>query len=300
MWFGSRLDRETSGFKLTTFSTQHSSQVISTIREIPDADGGDPDGVFTPGEVVYFYLESIGREQSFKFFGTVEGNPVVEDGIGTLFILNDDLPAGSYNVNTVFILPVCFLPGTLIATPAGEIAVEALAIGDPILTADGRTIPVRWIGRQTIVTAFGPPANSLPVLVEAGALSPGLPRRDLRVTSDHALILDGIAVQAGALVNGTTIRRIPRAELGARLTVFHVETDGHEVILAEGAATETFVDSTTRSHFDNAAEHVALYGDVPIEEMPLPRAMSHRQVPAALRARIAARAAELMRGRQAA
>ncbi len=38
----------------------------------------------------------------------------------------------------------------MIATPDGETAVEALSIGDLVMTASGEQVPVKWIGRQTI------------------------------------------------------------------------------------------------------------------------------------------------------
>jgi hypothetical protein len=192
-----------------------------------------------------------------------------------------DLPA-----LTVTPLPVCFAEDTLISTPDGETAVEALEIGDLVMTADGRSVPVKWIGRQTILKLFAGD-RARPVRVTAGALGDGVPHRDLVVTSDHALILDGLAITAGALVNGTTILLDPLAAVPDRCTYFHVETEGHEVILANGAPAETYVDYAQRSVFDNHAEYVALYGNEPtIAEMPLPRISARRLVPPALRARL--------------
>lgn len=230
----------------------------------------------------------------------IQDSIVIREGDELILFSNYQYSPGTVITVDTGSFTFCFLPGTLIATPSGEVAVEALAIGDPILTADGRTIPVRWIGRQALFTAFGLPEGRTPVLIQAGALAPGVPCRDLRVTAGPAMILDGIAVEAGALVNGSTIRRIPRAELGARLTVFHIETEGHEVILAEGAPSETYLGHMDRAQFDNGAEHAALYGEAAIEEMPLPRAMSRRQVLPPIQARIAARAAALMEDKQAA
>ena len=188
---------------------------------------------------------------------------------------------------------VCFAAGTRIATPEGERAVETLAIGDPILTVDGRTVPVKWIGRQTVHKLFTPPERFAPVRVKAGALGNGLPHTDLVLTADHALIVDGLAIDAGALVNGTTIVREPVGRLPERVTWYHVETEGHEVILANGAPAETYVDYVQRSAFDNHAEYLALYGEErTIAEMPLPRVSAARLVPPALRARHGAWRAE--------
>lgn len=196
------------------------------------------------------------------------------------------------NVPNMNVVAFCFLAGTLIATPRGQTAVEDLAIGDLVLTSDGRAVPVRWIGHQTHMPAFGLAESIRPVVLEAGALGPSVPARDLRVTADHALLLDGLLVQAGALVNGTTIRRLTAAELGARFTVYHVELENHDLVCAEGVAAETFVDNVSRRKFANYAEFEALYGasSAMINEMALPRIKSARQLPASLRYRIAERA----------
>lgn len=187
---------------------------------------------------------------------------------------------------------VCFAAGTLIATPDGETKVEALKIGDLITCEDGRAVPVKWIGRQTVHKIFTPAERFVPVRVSAGALGNGQPHRDLVLTADHALILDGLAINASALVNGTTIAYEPIDSLPDRVTYYHIETDNHDVILANGAPAETYVDYITRRAFDNHAEYLALYGEEnPIREMPLPRVSAARLVPPAIRARLDDRSA---------
>jgi hypothetical protein len=182
---------------------------------------------------------------------------------------------------------LCFAPDTAIATPTGEVAVETLAIGDPILTHDGRTVPVKWIGRQTVLTRFHMAERLQPVRVRAGALGEGLPERDLVLTADLALLIGGLLINAGALVNGGSIDWVPLSELGERFTVYHVETEEHDIILAEGAPAETFIDYVGRQAFDNYAEYVALYGEERIiTEMPYPRISTARLVPPALKARM--------------
>ncbi len=157
---------------------------------------------------------------------------------------------------------------------------------------------MRWMGRQTVSTRFGDPLRVLPVRIVAGALGDNLPARDLLVSPDHALLVDGMLVQAGALVNGTTIRR--EAEVPEVFTYWHVELADHALVLAEGVPAETFVDNVARLAFDNWAEHEAAGTEAPIAEMALPRAKSARQVPAATRRRLAERAALLLPGKQAA
>lgn len=191
---------------------------------------------------------------------------------------------GTSDVDTVFIHVTCFATGTSIATPCGDRAVETLRAGDLVRTADGRDVAVRWIGRQTVSTLFANTDRLRLVRIAKGALGQGLPARDLRVTADHAMLADGMLVSAGALVNGTTVTFVPLAELGTGFTVWHVEGDAPELILAEGAATESFMDYVGRQVFDNHAEADT---DRRMTEMPLPRIDSARLLPAPLRARLA-------------
>ncbi len=146
----------------------------------------------------------------------------------------------------------CFAAGTRIATPDGEVGVERLAAGDRVLTAAGVAEPVRWIGRRSYAGRFlAGQHHLLPIVFAAGSLGSGLPRRALRVSPLHAMLLDGVLVPAGLLVNGGTIRQ----EHGCReIDYIHVELAGHDVILAEGAPSETFLDDGSRGMFHNAAD----------------------------------------------
>ncbi|MGO8737325.1 Hint domain-containing protein [Rhodoblastus sp.] len=183
----------------------------------------------------------------------------------------------------------CFYPGTMIRTPEGEVAVETLNPGDLVLTADGAAKPVNWLGRQTVSTVFADPTRILPIRVKAGALADNVPARDLLVSPDHALLVDGVLIHAGALVNGASIVRetkVPRV-----FTYYHIELDDHSLILAENAPAETFVDNVDRLGFDNWAEFEALYPQgKAVEELPYPRAKAHRQVPVYIRVALADRA----------
>ena len=186
----------------------------------------------------------------------------------------------------LLIEPACFLAGSTIATPGGSSAVEDLRIGQPILTADGRVVPVRWIGRQIIHRSFSG-SKAQPVRLRAGALGDGLPHSDLTVTADHGMILDGLVINASALVNGDSIGFVPQAELPEQFTVYHVETDAHDVILANGAPSETFIDYRDRRAFDNFDEYLDLYGvERIIPEMARPRISSRRMLPQEIRNRL--------------
>lgn len=192
--------------------------------------------------------------------------------------INADLESGT--------TALCFAAGTMIASPDGEVAVETLSIGDSILTASGKTVAVKWIGRQTLrPVAAGEKFQA--VRVREGALGDSKPNRDLVLTAGHGLILDDLVIDAGVLVNHSTIEAVAPAELPAVVTYYHVETEGHEVILANGTEAETYVDYIDRQAFDNYAEYVALYGnETRIVEMPHHRISSRRLLPLSVRQRL--------------
>ncbi len=182
---------------------------------------------------------------------------------------------------------VCFLKGTLIDTVSGPVPVETLAPGDVVVTADGGTTPVLWLGKMRVNTRFSVPGKVTPVRISAGALGDGLPRQDLYVSGDHGMIIDGFVINASALVNGNSIDWVPDAELPERITFYHVETENHDVILANGAPTETFLDIPGRRAFDNYGEYVELYGaERIIPEMPAVRILAKRLLPEDIKMRL--------------
>lgn len=184
------------------------------------------------------------------------------------------------------VITLCFYPGTALASPEGEIKVEDIRAGDMLTTKNG-AMPVRWIGQSHIHTRFADPLRALPIRIRAGALGNNLPVRDLLLSPDHAIHMDGILVQAGALVNGTSIVR--EHDVPEQFTYYHVELASHELLLAEGVEAESFVDNVARMHFQNWDERNATAE--PIVEMALPRAKSARQVPASIRRRLGGTAA---------
>jgi autotransporter-associated beta strand protein len=177
------------------------------------------------------------------------------DGVpsGTKFEAFDDgTPAHGTLVEEV----TCYCRGTRILTDHGEVAVEELNIGDLLITA-GAARPIKWIGQRSYAgwLAAGN-AKVWPVSLAPGSLSDGVPARVLRVSPEHAILLDGALVPAGLLVNGTSI--VKSAPLD-EVHYYHVELDTHDIILAEGAAAESFVDDGSRGMFHNAADFHARY-----------------------------------------
>lgn len=176
----------------------------------------------------------------------------IGNATGLTFAVTSDQNSGT------LVTVACFRTGTAIAIPGGKVAVEALGIGDPVLTASGASRPVKWIGRRAYpATVVADQPQLRPVCVMAGALGAGLPVRDLYLSPLHALLLDGVLVPAAALVNGVTI---VRAAIEA-VSYVHVELATADTILAEGAAAETFVDCDSRAMFHNAAEYARMYPD---------------------------------------
>jgi len=289
-----RLTATDSGSELTWSATRNSSNPRTILDQKRDGnldigiDGADGfDWVFTG----YYYTHTDGSEHPI-YYSALNGYYFIPYNQAETNLSSELPDTGSTTNYADNFVPeggtFCFAAGSLIATPAGEVAVERLRIGDTVQTAEGRAVPVKWIGRQSVMTRFGPAERLMPVRFAAGALGAGLPHTDLTVTADHGMLVDGVICHAGALVNGTTITRVPLAEMGETYTVYHVETENHEIILANGAPAETFIDNVSRRVFDNFAEFDALYGDVPeMAELPYPRAMSARQVPGWLRDRFA-------------
>lgn len=151
----------------------------------------------------------------------------------------------------------CYAAGTRLATPAGEVPVEALRVGDGVLALDeGAWVArrVRWIGRATIDPERHPqPERAAPIRIGAHAIAPHVPRRDLLVSPDHAIFLDGALVQAQALLNGATITQV----FLPRVTYLHVELDRHAVLLAEGLPAESYLDTGNRTLFAGGAAALA-------------------------------------------
>ncbi|NBS45077.1 MAG: hypothetical protein EBT34_15360, partial [Acetobacteraceae bacterium] len=149
----------------------------------------------------------------------------------------------------------CFAEGTRIVTPSGEVAVESLRAGDMVLAmrhGHAGVEPLRWVGSVDIAVPrnAAAAATSAPILIKAGALAPGMPARDLRISPDHAMAVDGYLIPARHLVNGTSIIQ----EFWCRrVRYFHLELDAHGLLLSEGAWSESYLDDGSRQHFNNAA-----------------------------------------------
>lgn len=152
--------------------------------------------------------------------------------------------------------PACFVAGTRIATPCGERAVETLREGDMVSTTSGGMGPAIWIGTRDVDCEKHPrPERVWPIRVRAGAFGAGCPARDLMLSPDHSVYLDGALVPVGLLIDGTHIVQVPVD----RVSYWHVELPRHDVILAEGLAVESFLECGNRDNFLNGCTLVRLH-----------------------------------------
>ncbi|SDY02464.1 Ig-like domain-containing protein [Citreimonas salinaria] len=168
---------------------------------------------------------------------------------GTVEFLDGDGNAtGRFDfVNIEEVVP-CFTPGTLIATPQGERPVEDLKPGDRVITRDNGIQQIAWVGRKDLTgrdLARAPHMN--PVLIRQGALGKGLPEQDMLVSPNHRVLVasDRAALyfeEREVLVAAkhlTGIGGIDTVEAAA-VSYIHVMFERHEVILSNGAWTESF------------------------------------------------------------
>lgn len=177
---------------------------------------------------------------------SVAGDSFADGGVGSASTVSaTDLQV----LNVLGYDLLCFLPGTMIAVPGGETAVERLRTGDLVRTADGRVEPIVWIGTGKALATRGQRGPATPVIVQRGALADGVPARDLRVTKGHSLYVDGVLIPAEFLVNHRNVVWDDRAQ---EVEVFHIELAAHAVLLANGAPAESYRDDGNRWMFRNA------------------------------------------------
>ena len=156
----------------------------------------------------------------------------------------------------------CFLSGTPVCTPEGECRIEELKIGDPVVTLSGESKPIKWIGRQRFKKSSECwPKDFEPIRIGRFALDERTPHRDLYVSPNHAIYIDGVLIPAKYLVNGLNIAQC--APVGADIIEYlHIELFAHDVIYAEGATAETFSSArAARDQFDNFYEYYRLYAN---------------------------------------
>lgn len=228
------------------------------------------------GDVV---ILSNGEREITAGYNGARGDDDFGDGIGGQSLQR--LPKGSDNIVSATPTPECFVTGTRILTDIGYKAVERLQIGDLAQTADGTLAEIKWIGYQTIEpNSIKNPLRGYPVLIKAGALGENIPCRDLYLSPDHALLVDGLLINAGALVNDVSILK---TEPSAPFIYHSVELEHHALLVAEGTQAESYMPHhEDRTNYDNGEEYEQLYPDgsnVMLLPMDYPRISSQSKVP---------------------
>jgi Hint domain len=163
----------------------------------------------------------------------------------------------------VLLSSVCYAAGTRILTVQGDKLIEDIAKDDMVITlvADKHVPqPVKWVGQRRINIAAHPrPETVAPIRIQHHAIAGNMPHRDLLLSPDHAIFIDGKLICARQLVNGTTIRQ----ETGlASVEYFHVELDAHAILLADGLPAESYLNTGNRHFFTNSHEPVLLHPDL--------------------------------------
>lgn len=236
------------------FGPSVAAQVGDLILDVPGGNKGTITG-FSHGNTI----DIMGSVYSDAVF--VQGT---SGAAGTLTLTGTAVAplslavAGDYTPGSFHVAPgttddtlvtLCFVAGTHIATPRGEVLVEQLAVGDTVLTAGGVTRSIVWIGAGQVIATRGRRNAATPVIVRRGALANNVPHRELRVTKGHSLFLDGVLIPVEFLVNHRTIVWDDRAQ---EVAIYHVELATHDVLIADGAPAESYRDDGNRWLFRNA------------------------------------------------
>jgi phospholipase/lecithinase/hemolysin len=150
----------------------------------------------------------------------------------------------------------CFAGGTRLRTARGPVAVEALRVGDRAVLADGDVQEIIWIGHRVVdCAAHAKPEDVWPVRVHRGAFGRGAPAKDVFLSPDHAVFVDGVLIPVKHLIDGRAIVQVRRDTV----TYWHVELPRHGVLLAEGLPCESFLDTGTRADDGTARPRRADY-----------------------------------------
>ncbi|MDR6183624.1 Hint domain-containing protein [Asaia bogorensis] len=152
---------------------------------------------------------------------------------------------------TGIILAVCYLAGVQIETPYGPMAVEQIRVGDRITAIVDGTPQLREViwtgsGHCRIDRTLPDDLAGYPVCIRKDALGAGMPTRDLYVTAEHGLLLDGHFIPARMLVNGHSIFYDKSRD---EYAFYHFETKEHSVVVADGVLSESYLDTGNRAMF---------------------------------------------------
>ena len=142
----------------------------------------------------------------------------------------------------------CFTPGTQIATPKGEVAVEKLKVGDRVLTRDNGIQTINWVGQKRVdFEQLKALPEMRPILIKAGAIGDGQPERDMLVSPSHRMLIQSELAQlyfeqSEVLVAAKHMLLMDGVEMSNQpyVTYVHFICKNHEIVLSDGAWSESF------------------------------------------------------------
>ncbi|MDG1530796.1 MAG: Hint domain-containing protein [Paracoccaceae bacterium] len=152
----------------------------------------------------------------------------------------------------------CFLQNTHVTTLRGEIQVEHLDNADFVQTPDGDWAAVEWVGFKKIAPRLSPASMVNPICICAGALGDNVPSRDLFVSPDHGILVDGLMVDARVLTNGRSIFQVAKVPIEG-FYYFHVEIEDNLPLLAENTPSESFISTSNNKNVDTANDAGTMY-----------------------------------------
>jgi hypothetical protein len=245
--------------------------------------------------------EALRAQVIARFIERGIANPdekVVNDIIYDLYITENQsfLDSGIDTYIKSQLPALCLAAGSLIRTPEGPRPVESLAIGDLVLTPAGPQ-PLKFLGisrrHRNSLRAQG----RIPMRIRPGALAPNCPSTELYCTPSHALWIEGRLVEAGALLNGSSISQLADLPAGQDyFTYYSMELESHALIWANDLLCETYVPTYrdgefTRVLWDNYADYLNLYHSSELmQELACPRIPFARLLPEFIRRQVAERA----------
>ncbi|SFB14680.1 Hint domain-containing protein [Poseidonocella pacifica] len=142
---------------------------------------------------------------------------------------------------------ICFEAKAMIATPNGGVEAQDLRPGDMIDTLDRGAQPLLWTGHQKI-TFSSSDDKRRPIRIDVDAFGPGLPARALLLSPQHRILLTGRPGEPdelGPALGFLDLPGVSRVRGRASVTYVHLLLPRHEIIRAEGLASESFFPGPT-------------------------------------------------------
>ncbi|MCB2093098.1 MAG: Hint domain-containing protein [Rhodobacteraceae bacterium] len=235
----------------TLVAIDDSSAIYANHAKVIDVLGNDVNA--TAGSLTITHLNGVAVVAG-QTVVLASGDSVTLNADGTLTVLTDadadtlnftyevssttgETDVGIVTINTI----PCFVAGTRIATPDGEVPVEALKPGDLVLTHDDGPQPLRWVGRRTVAAqgSFAPIRIQAGTFGDHGALLVS-PQHRVLIGDSTAELLFGeaeVLVAAKDLVDGQSVHVVE----GGMVEYVHLLFDRHQVIYSAGLTTESFL-----------------------------------------------------------